>query len=44
MGATAGTANFAAAEVPCGGGLGGVWFPDLRRREAKLSLGVMLKF
>jgi hypothetical protein len=43
-GATAGTANLAAAEVACGGGLGSVWFPDLRRSEAKLSVGVMVKF
>jgi hypothetical protein len=43
-GATAGTANLAAAEAACGGGLGSVWFPDLRRSEAKVSLGVMVKF
>jgi hypothetical protein len=43
-GASAGTANLAAAEVACGGGLGSVWFPDLRRSEAKLSVGVMVKF
>src|ERR1700693_5497117 len=27
-----------------GGGPGSVWFPDLRRSEAKLSFGVMVKF
>jgi hypothetical protein len=43
-GATSGTANLAAAEVACGGGPGSVWFPDLRRSEAKVSLGVMVKF
>jgi hypothetical protein len=43
-GATAGTANLVAAEAACGGGLGSVWFPDLRRSEAKLSVGVMVKF
>ena len=43
-GATSGTANLAAAEVACGGGLGSIWFPDLRRSEAKVSLGVMVKF
>jgi hypothetical protein len=43
-GATSGTANLAAAEAACGGGLGSVWFPDLRRSEAKVSLGVMVKF
>jgi hypothetical protein len=43
-GASAGTANLAGAEVACGGGLNSVWFPDLRRSEAKVSLGVMVKF
>jgi hypothetical protein len=43
-GATAGTANLAAAQVACGGGPGSVWFPDLRRSEAKLSFGLMVKF
>jgi len=43
-GATSGTSNLAAAETACGGGAGSVWFPDLRHSEAKLSLGVMVKF
>jgi Putative beta-barrel porin-2, OmpL-like. bbp2/Carboxypeptidase regulatory-like domain len=43
-GATSGTANLAAAETACGGGLSSVWFPDLRRSETKLSIGVMVKF
>jgi hypothetical protein len=42
-GATAGTAVLAAAQAACGGA-GNVWFPDLRRSEAKLSVGVMVKF
>ena len=42
-GATSGTANLAAAQVACGGA-SSVWFPDLRRSEAKLSFGVMVKF
>ena len=42
-GATAGTADPTAAAAACGGA-GGVWFPDLRRSEAKLSLGVLVKF
>jgi len=41
-GATAGTADLAAAQAACGGA--GVWFPDLRRSEFKLSAGVMVKF
>jgi hypothetical protein len=43
-GSTSGTATLAAAQAACGGGAGSVWFPDLRRSEAKLSLGVMVKF
>jgi Putative beta-barrel porin-2, OmpL-like. bbp2/Carboxypeptidase regulatory-like domain len=42
-GATSGTGNLAAAQTACGGA-NNVWFPDLRRSEAKLSVGVMVKF
>jgi len=42
-GATSGTADLAAATTACGGP-GSVWFPDLRRSETKLSVGVMVKF
>jgi hypothetical protein len=43
-GATSGTASLSGAEAACGGGLSSVWFPDLRRSEAKTSIGVMVKF
>jgi hypothetical protein len=43
-GKTSGTADLAAAEVACGGGPGSLFFPDLRRSEAKVYLGVMVKF
>ncbi len=43
-GITSGTANLSAAETACGGGLSSVWFPDLRHSEAKISVGVMVKF
>ncbi|HVO98964.1 MAG TPA: outer membrane beta-barrel protein [Bryobacteraceae bacterium] len=43
-GGSAGTAVLAAAEAACGGGLSSVWFPDLRRSEAKLSFGLLVKF
>jgi len=43
-GGSAGTSSLSAAEVACGGGLSSVWFPDLRRSETKLSIGVMVKF
>ncbi len=42
-GATSGTGNLAAAQAACGGA-SNVWFPDLRRSEMKLSVGVMVKF
>ncbi len=43
-GGSAGTSDLGAAEVACGGGRSSVWFPDLRRSEAKISVGVMVKF
>jgi hypothetical protein len=43
-GMSSGTSDLAAAEMACGGGRGSVWFPDLRRSEAKVSVGVMVKF
>jgi hypothetical protein len=42
-GVTAGTADLNAATAACGGP-GTVWFPDLRRSEAKVYGGVMVKF
>lgn len=41
-GASSGTGDLTAATAACGAG--NVWFPDLRHSEAKLSLGVMVKF
>ena len=42
-GASAGTAVLADAQSACGGA-GSVWFPDLRKGEATVSAGVMVKF
>ncbi len=42
-GATSGTADPTAAAAACSSA-GGVWYPDLRRSEMKLSVGVMVKF
>jgi hypothetical protein len=42
-GTSAGTSDLAAAQVACGGA-SQVWFPDLRRSEAKLSAGVLVRF
>jgi hypothetical protein len=41
-GATAGTAVLSAASAACGPS--GVWYPDLRKRQATLSAGVLVKF
>jgi len=42
-GGSAGTNDLATAYLNCGGA-GSVWFPDLRRGQATLSVGVMVKF
>lgn len=42
-GASAGTNSLTAAQTACSGA-GGVWFPDLRRSQASLSVGVLVKF
>jgi hypothetical protein len=42
-GAPSGASDLPTATTNCAGA-GGVWFPDLRRSEAKISAGVMVKF
>jgi hypothetical protein len=42
-GASAGTNDLTAAYAACGGA-GSVWFPDLRKGQATVSVGVMVKF
>jgi hypothetical protein len=42
-GATSGFGDLPNATSACSS-QGGVWFPDLRRSEAKLSMGVLVKF
>ena len=42
-GAASGTNDLATALANCGGP-GSVWFPDLRRGQATISAGVMVKF
>jgi hypothetical protein len=42
-GAPSGATTLQAATTSCASS-GGVWFPDLRRSEAKISVGVMVKF
>jgi Putative beta-barrel porin-2, OmpL-like. bbp2 len=36
--------TLAAAEAACGGGLGSVWFPDLRKDESFIDMAIMVKF
>lgn len=43
-GASSGQTALAGAEAACGGGGGSVWFPDLRKGQATLSVGIMVKF
>jgi hypothetical protein len=42
-GAPSGASDLPTATTNCASS-GGVWFPDLRRSEAKISVGVMVKF
>jgi hypothetical protein len=42
-GSASGATDLPTATVNCASA-GGVWFPDLRRSESKLSMGVMVKF
>jgi len=42
-GASAMTADLSAATAACGGS-GTVWFPDLRKSQASVSVGVLVKF
>jgi hypothetical protein len=42
-GASSGQTTLGAAQAACGGA-GNVWFPDLRRGQASLSAGVLIKF
>jgi hypothetical protein len=43
-GASAGTNVLAAAELACGGGIGSVWFPDLRTGQIAATLAMLVKF
>ena len=43
-GSSAGTNVLAAAEIACGGGIGSVWFPDLRTGQVAATVAIMVKF
>jgi hypothetical protein len=33
-----------AAEIACGGGIGSVWFPDLRTGQIAATVAILVKF
>jgi Putative beta-barrel porin-2, OmpL-like. bbp2 len=43
-GSSSGQAALGPAETACGGGIGSVWFPDLRKNESFIDLSIMVKF
>jgi hypothetical protein len=43
-GASSGQTALGAAETACGGGLGSVWFPDLRKDEGFIDMSILVKF
>jgi hypothetical protein len=43
-GATAGTNDPQQALANCGGGAGGVWYPDLQKTQTSWSAGILVKF
>jgi hypothetical protein len=43
-GASSGQSALGPAETACGGGLGSVWFPDLRKDESFIDMAIMVKF
>ena len=43
-GASAGTSDLATAQTACGGGPSSVWYPDLRKDQTTIALGIMVKF
>jgi len=43
-GASSGQTSLALAEQACGGGVGSVWFPDLRKNESFIDLSILVKF
>ncbi|MFZ0037330.1 MAG: outer membrane beta-barrel protein [Candidatus Acidiferrales bacterium] len=43
-GASSGQESLGPAETACGGGIGSVWFPDLRRDESFIDMSILVKF
>jgi hypothetical protein len=43
-GSSSGQASLGPAEAACGGGIGSIWFPDLRKNESFIDLSILVKF
>jgi hypothetical protein len=43
-GNSSGQALLGPAEAACGGGIGSIWFPDLRKDESFIDLSILVKF
>jgi Putative beta-barrel porin-2, OmpL-like. bbp2 len=43
-GSSSGQASLGPAETACGGGIGSIWFPDLRKNESFIDLSILVKF
>src|SRR5271167_1860082 len=43
-GSSSGQATLGPAEAACGGGIGSIWFPDLRKNESFIDLSILVKF
>jgi hypothetical protein len=43
-GSSSGQTILGPAETACGGGIGSVWFPDLRKNESFIDLSILVKF
>jgi hypothetical protein len=43
-GSSSGQTALGPAETACGGGMGSVWFPDLRKNESFIDLSILVKF
>jgi len=43
-GSSSGQTSLVPAEAACGGGIGSIWFPDLRKNESFIDMAIMVKF
>jgi hypothetical protein len=43
-GSSSGQGALGPAEAACGGGIGSIWFPDLRKNESFIDISILVKF